>query len=75
MFLAETLFEYFSLRYWNAPPKDFSRRIVVYAFLWPAVGLFVGLLRAGENRNRRTSELSKQGLKEISDWDENGFSR
>jgi MFS family permease len=76
MFIAMTLFEYLSWRFWHVPSKDFSMTICVYAVLWPLVGLFTGLLHAGENRNRRTSlELSSQGLKEVSDWDENGFSK
>jgi hypothetical protein len=76
MFIAMALFEYLSVRYWNAPLKDFSLRIGVYAVLWPAFGIFIGLLRADENKNRRTSSgLPKQGLKEISGWDESGFSR
>ncbi|MGP0019006.1 MAG: hypothetical protein ACLPHP_10590 [Candidatus Sulfotelmatobacter sp.] len=75
MFIAMTLFEYLSWRYWNIPSTDFPIRIRVYAVLWPAVGLFVGLLHADQNRKRRTSvELSEQGPQKISDWDENGFS-
>jgi hypothetical protein len=74
MFIAMTLFEYLSWRYWHVPSKNFSMTIRVDAVLWPLFGLFVGLLDAGENRSRRTSlELSNQLLKEVSDWDKNGF--
>jgi len=76
MFIAMTLSEYFSWRYWHVPSKNFSMTIRVDAVLWPLFGLFVGLLHAGENRNRSTSlELTNQRSKEVSDLDENGFSK
>ena len=42
LFIAMTLFEYFAWKYWNAPARDFSLRIRVYAIVWPAYGLLMG---------------------------------
>ena len=55
MFIALALFDYLACKYGNDPCTDFSLRIRVYAFVWPAVGLFLGAMHGSENRNRQNA--------------------
>jgi len=76
LFIVMTLFGCFDWTSRNTPVVVFSPRILLYAIALPAYGLLRGFTLADENKKRRNSaELSKQGLKGISNWDENGFAR
>lgn len=76
LFVGSTVFECLSWRHAGDPLQHLSTRIGVYAVMWPAVGLFIGWIHAGENRNRGiSSEMAKQERNRAKDWDENGFSR
>jgi hypothetical protein len=55
MFISLTLFDYLGCRYGNAPCRDLSLNIRVYAVLWPVVGLFLGAMHGSENRTRRAA--------------------
>jgi exosortase/archaeosortase len=62
MFLCMTLYEYLAWKYWNAPWSGFSMRIRMYAVMWPAMGLLIGLIRAEDNnRRRRLAAAAKTG--------------
>jgi hypothetical protein len=53
MWIAMTLFEYLSWKYGNGSYADFSLSVRLYAVLWPAFGLFIGFIKADDNRHRR----------------------
>jgi hypothetical protein len=60
MFICMTLYEYLAWKYWDAPWSHFPIRIRVYAVMWPAVGLLIGLIRADDNRCRRLAAGSSK---------------
>jgi hypothetical protein len=60
MFIFTTLYEYLACKYWNAPWDHFRIRIRIYAVMWPAFGLLIGLIRADDNRCRRLTAGSSK---------------